>query len=436
MFRKYGNIHMTDFAGTAQTIAVSDALKVSGDISTTTTTDIGTTLLFGHGDMHGISEDFTIVDDVSYELRLNNFSTGIGNYLLWISTSDEQNMYAQKLTNEQTTFNIMFRNSKFLNIRIGILFYKPYPGDFFKLKSIGLGPVDNKANVNTIIDGQIARYNIETAYEWNSGIPTVTGPIIMTVGMPIYQASDIVWLALNSLKEQAGVTFAWELILFEEGTNSNETIRSYEGKLPGCVRILYKTIRNKISLLNKWIEIAKSAATTSTILVMQSADDYSPKCRLQTHFKHFNNPACYLSTQLKGLFYNLLTKEKMFYVGKNNKNSHRNNAYRLEYFKDIPISHNMGNYTTSSYIKKHIDQVIHDKGHTRQNMIISFTDDWMSGFFTDGYNMSSVSRQKYYSMLKSSGTFYPYSYAKRLNYNESIINIEIATTPTTTLATT
>lgn len=422
MFRTYGELIITGYRAPTQVISVNNQKELNYETYDAYDNYLDDDFKIPYGvlpkaDLFAIYNEFDIIDDQAYAIELLKFEPGIGNYIFWISTADEQHMYAQKLTKDTTTFRVKFVNSKFTKIRAGILFYKPYRGDFFRIRDITLMPSTAAAAVDdlTVIDGHVSRYNIETEFDYGAE----GAEPVMTVAVPVYNAADIIWLALDSLVAQTDITFQWELIIFEEGGGSAALINKYRASLEenGCVRILYKTIRNKISLINKWLEMAASASPSSRIFVLQSADDYSPPTRLATHQRHFEDASCILSTQRHGLFYNLQTHEKMFYVGKNLKKSHKNNAYRLEHFRRIPVCHNMGEHDTNSYIHKSIEDAVHSNGGTDVDMRILFADgdDWKRGFFTDGSNPERE-RTKYYGASGPAKLFYPYSYNEHLGY--------------------
>ena len=64
----------------------------------------------------------------------------------------------------------------------------------------------------------------------------------MTVGIIDHDMTERVWMAMESLKNQLNIVFTWELIVIEENARSRSIVASYIGKLPGCVRVVYKTV--------------------------------------------------------------------------------------------------------------------------------------------------------------------------------------------------
>ena len=155
--------------------------------------------------------------------------------------------------------------------------------------------------------------------------------IELTVGLPILKGEKIVWLALESLKNQINTDdFAWELIVIEEFGLSSNIVKEFCGKMPDCARVLFIDAsqymgyyprewmvgkKSNITLLEKWITMANMADKKSRILVKQAADCYSSSNRLNIHYQHFKNKDCYYSTQLKGYFYNIHNEKYFLYNG-------------------------------------------------------------------------------------------------------------------------
>ncbi len=246
---------------------------------------------------------------------------------------------------------------------------------------------------------------------WTNNINPLT--IELTVALPAYKAEKIIWLALESLRNQSEINFGWELIIWEEYGKSKSVIKEFIGKFPNCQRIIYKCLSRRVLLIDKWIGIARSASNTSRIYVLQAADDYSPPKRLYIHHQHFSNPRCYLSTQIKGLFYNLKDGRKIFYLGKNLRKNHLNMAYRLKVMRLVRRTNI--NENIDYYLKKSIDKILYNE----RNRIVYHDhnvdkNNWKYGFFTDGHNTISLARRQYYN--NPTDVFYHYGNARNLNY--------------------
>ena len=254
--------------------------------------------------------------------------------------------------------------------------------------------------------------------------------IVMTVALPALNAEKIIWLALESLKNQKNVNFKWELICMEEWGIARKIFASYAGKLPNCARMVHYNInpvaeskyrggefKDKYLLIDKWRNIAKMASKNSKIYVMHAIDCYSPPKRLSIHFNHFKNPACFFSTQRKGIFYNIFTEDKMVYNGANFdgpykiiKSTYRNNFYsynhlnmalRVDDMKRIkPLKRNR---KIDRYILTCIAQLNNIDFIKKKHIFIDEEVDpnnWKYSLDTDGYNNISSSRRGIYSDLK------------------------------------
>ena len=273
-------------------------------------------------------------------------------------------------------------------------------------------------------------YNFnERIWRWDDN--NNTKPIEMTVALPSLNGSEIIWLALASLKRQTDIDFAWELIVFEEQGVSKEIVQSYAGLLPGCVRIIYKTItredafytleditKNKCTsyytLLEKWINIAKISDSKSKIFVKHAVDCYSPPKRLFIHYEHFKNDNCYYSTQPKGYFYNIKGDSWMLYNGYKrepvswNENfeqkieisegikvtgCHLNMALRTDIMKKIELPKMPKKAGIDGFILFNLCTLIQIRPEEKK---IVFTDDeidsenWKYSLDTDGYNNISL----------------------------------------------
>jgi hypothetical protein len=279
---------------------------------------------------------------------------------------------------------------------------------------------------------------------WIWKLPNNNKDIVMTVALPALNAKKIIWLALESLKNQIDVNFAWELIVFEEKGESKKIVQSYAGLLPGCVRIIYKTItkddafykiedikKNKCTsyytLLEKWINMSKIADKNSKIFVKHAVDCYSPPKRLYIHYEHFKNNNCYYSTQPKGYFYNINLNKYFLYDGlkiepydwknyykhrkiyykkiRNNKNiiyrgCHLNMALKTNIMKQVPLPNSPLRAGLDGYILYNITKIINISPEERKIIFDDQEinkDNWKYSLDTDGYNNISMTRSKIYN---------------------------------------
>ena len=276
---------------------------------------------------------------------------------------------------------------------------------------------------NNIKPNSVYKYNLSNQKFWWWNDITNKKPVELTIALPALNANQIIWLALESLKNQTNINFAWELIVFEEEGISKEIVQSYKGLLPGCVRIIYKTItkddafykiediqENKCTsyytLLEKWINIAKISDKNSKIFVKHSVDCYSSPKRLYIHYEHFKNDMCYYSTQPKGYFYNMSEDKWLLYDGyklePNNiiKGCHLNIALRTNIMKLIDLPEKQKQNGLNGYILYNVIKIINIKP---EEIKIIFTDNeidsenWKYSLCIDGYNNISLLRKKLYS---------------------------------------
>ena len=116
----------------------------------------------------------------------------------------------------------------------------------------------------------------------------------LTVALPVYNSKKIAWISIESLCEQINIDFNWELIVYEEKHEQSvfpELLDLYIEKLKSvnCSRIVYITNNEKVSLVEKWIEIGKNVSDSSKCFLLQAADCYSPKTRLKISYEKIVN---------------------------------------------------------------------------------------------------------------------------------------------------
>ena len=266
-------------------------------------------------------------------------------------------------------------------------------------------------------------------YEWKS---KENIPITLTVAHPLKHMERISWLAFESLRRQESIDFGWELIVFEDGNDSEETLMNFIGKLPGCQRVYYNKMNKeedgRLFLIDKWVGIARVASRTSLGYVMQAGDVYSPTKRLHIHNEHFKNKDCYFSMYPRGMSYDIRSGKKIFYDAYSTDKVYHNNGYfgRLHFMKavrtrdmrKVPI------IDRNRRIDKHIRLSIlaMNKIDLTSKKVIFSADEidpgnWRTGFNTDGMNIISNRRPFYENPVR---TWKPYTkrYIRSLNYNK------------------
>ena len=256
-------------------------------------------------------------------------------------------------------------------------------------------------------------YNNEKIWLWDD--KNNKKLIEMTVCLPIFSSYKYIWFVLESLKNQINICFSWELIIFEEKDLSKDVLNSYIGKLPGCVRIIYKIIikknilfdiKNKknsyslyyYKLLKTIINISTFSDFNSKIFVIQSMYCYSSPKRLYIHYEHFKNKMCYYSTQSIGYIYNIKKDKWLTYndclLKSENINTtdilieeyNLNIALKTYIIKKIKLSSEHNILSINKYILSNILEISDIKF---KNQKIIFTDDeidknnWMNSLNID-----------------------------------------------------
>jgi hypothetical protein len=235
--------------------------------------------------------------------------------------------------------------------------------------------------------------------------------ISMTVALPAFNAKKIIWLALESLKNQKiNNDIYWELIICEEYGESRDEVKKYINDLQkvNCAKLTYIYIDPKTEgvipkiylLLEKWTRMAKLAEATSKVYIMMACDIYAHPHRLMIHHEHFKNEDCIISTQPIGPFYNILKTKIFIYDGTvlNNKTKsrHLNMGFKLEYMKRIKIINKRK--SIDSYIQNSIIQMLKKQFSYDKNIFYDLSDNWKYGFDTDGYNNISKYRRTLYNI--------------------------------------
>lgn len=135
---------------------------------------------------------------------------------------------------------------------------------------------------------------------------------MVTVGLPTYNNSDIVWLQLESLCNQVEAS-NWELIMIEEPSEKyfgEVELLKYKDRLfkAGCVEIKYIDLTEWIPLGQKWLEIGKEMNDKSKAMLLCASDNYSPEWRIKKTEEAFDNGADWYQSK-SGYFYNILNHE-------------------------------------------------------------------------------------------------------------------------------
>ena len=166
--------------------------------------------------------------------------------------------------------------------------------------------------------------------------------VTVTVGLPLFRARDIAWLALESLCNQIDAP-RWELIICEEtdlkfDPFGEDHINRYYDRLvaANCVNILYVPLSMWIPLSYKWKLITENSY--GKIMLLQAADCYSQPYRIKETWQLMKNKnnADWCQSK-KGYFYSIANEK--IYIFNAEKIDHPcalNMAYQVDIGKELP----------------------------------------------------------------------------------------------------
>lgn len=384
-----------------------------------------------HDDNAGFYKEFCVKKGMSYNIIVKgSIGKMKGRLRLHVENDQPSGLYYAEYFNfvKGGIQRLYQHTGKDETVRIGFRFVGCMKGDHYfvtKLNIKHLAGVDLIGKLRNLVSKK-------PTLEWRED-EEKGKPIEMTVALPAQKAEKIIWLALESLKNQT-VGVGWELIIWDDWAHSLPVLRKFIGHMPMCQRVIYRalhplkdgrtlgSLKGTFPLIDKWIGMAFESSDTSKIYVLQAADCYSPEKRLAIHYEHFKNESCYFSTQTKGLFYNLLTNQKMFYNAPPKvlkpcvTGSHLNMAMRTQDMRlTPPLDRNKS-------IDGHIRLTIKRLHNINKNSyILPFysvdTNQWAHSIDTDGANRISLNRRKCYSKPVT----YFQSYAvgkKKLGYKD------------------
>lgn len=217
----------------------------------------------------------------------------------------------------------------------------------------------------------------------------------VTVGLPLFRARYIGWLALESLCNQIDAP-RWELIIPEE-TNINfdpigeERIRRYYDRLvaANCVSVYYVPLSLWIPLSYKWKLITENS--NGKIMLLQAADCYSQPYRIKETYqlmtsKGKDNKVDWCQSK-KGYFYSIATEN--VYIFNAEKIDHPcalNMAYRVDIGKQLPEEE-----VTKSVDKWLFRSLEHVKGSDLR-VKLNRSQHWKKGI--DSHGLGNISRMR------------------------------------------
>lgn len=218
--------------------------------------------------------------------------------------------------------------------------------------------------------------------------------IELTVALPLYNAKNIAWLALESLCRQKDVNFEWELICAEETTPNpftKEGVLKYEERLKqvNCKRIEFIELNQKIPLSFKWKLIARKAMDTSIAFLLQAGDCYSQPYRLKESYDLLVKQEYeWISSQI-GPFYEINTGLVFLYdLRKRPRTAGLNMGARIELIKNLPDE--IKNKSVDSWIVTSITNYL----KRAPKRAFNNSDNWKYGFDSHGLNNISKGRSK------------------------------------------
>ena len=209
--------------------------------------------------------------------------------------------------------------------------------------------------------------------------------IDVTVAIPTYDMSNIIWLQLESLCLQK-TKYPWEIIICEEPSPKFTGINyvlSYEKRLKeaGCQNISHIFLEDKTPLSMKWKIIAEQARGSSFLLA--AADDYSSPGRIETSHTKMLEGYDWFDVKA-GLFLNINTFETATYNGPV-RSTALEMCTKTKYIRDL-----VGPPWPERGIDNWIFNQIKPRNPFRSSMI-------HSSLHTDGANKISSNRRGYYS---------------------------------------
>ena len=165
-------------------------------------------------------------------------------------------------------------------------------------------------------------------------------PIQLTVALPLWRASNIAWLALESLCRQE-TSLLWELIVCEEDHDEQlgaKWLEQWHGRLgaAGCGQIRHFAPEAWMPLPQKWRLMGKQMEPSSEVFVLHAADCYSHPTRLDDSFAFIAKEGAHWYDIGKGVFYDIPTGRTILYSSTDPDRPHLNMAMSAAAARTIP----------------------------------------------------------------------------------------------------
>lgn len=223
----------------------------------------------------------------------------------------------------------------------------------------------------------------------------------LSVLLPVYKSKDILWIALESLCNQKGIEFNWELIVMEdeiEGeTFGEEALMEYKDRLEDvrCMNIKYISHKKWIPLSLKWKKLAENTVDSSKVIFLQAADDYTHEDQLSTAYKYIVNEKYDVCQNSFGIFYHIEKDKFMTYDNFERRDKAESSlamSFNREIFMNIP----------EGKVHKAVDSWLFAKMKSaiKRKLNIHHVGVECIGLYTDGLNNISNFRLNYYDKIQ------------------------------------
>ena len=226
--------------------------------------------------------------------------------------------------------------------------------------------------------------------------------ITITVGLPLFRAKLIGWLALESLCCQVNAP-EWELLIYEEIKPEFQPmewaiIEQYKDRLAqvNCQRIRYIPLDNWIPLFQKWQRMLLIAE--GRIFILQAADCFSQPCRLAETWKLMQGGQFDWCQSNNGYFYSI-ARDLIYHYHKNPANNNHpcalNMAIRTKLGKKLPANIEIAK-SVDSALFRNLEKIKKNK----LSVVLNESENWKLGADTHGLANISVNRERIFDQYK------------------------------------
>lgn len=210
---------------------------------------------------------------------------------------------------------------------------------------------------------------------------------VISLALPTWNSSPILWLALESLCRQE-TQYPWELIACEDPSENfcgKEYFNPYEQRLQkaGCVNFKFIELDQWIPLSYKWKILANYSSSENFMLV--ASDDYNDPYRIEITCRELKTHDWVDWDE--GVFLNLNSGEKATWVRPFKEKTGIYMGTKTSFIKELP----------SPYPTKGVDGWIRSGANITNRKPISTLP---NGICTDGANVISLHRKDLYKDLK------------------------------------